>query len=219
MSDEINQHNKQKVMESHIFGASPEKNQQNAQSHVQKPQNQIKRATSRVAALPPLQAPDAAAEGQRVTVSNKQLPDFHLEVQDIEPYHRIQQNRPQNRPQIDENRYELVTPHGSRFAANATVMRPQTPTFEGLIKESNVPPLSPFPDFSFEAPQIQTNFEFRVRPLTTQSNRNVKKLHVTSNNEIRKMRDEIQADSAQFSARIHGLKNEEAEHSHIKMDN
>ena len=107
---------------------------------------------------------------------------------------------------LPETRYELATPHGSRFAANATVMRPQTPTFDGIITESSVPPLTPFPDFTFETPQIQTSFEFHVKPLTAQSNRGgAKKLNISSNNEMRKMREEIQADAAQFSAKIRGI--------------
>ena len=209
MQDEINHQNKQKVMESHIFGSTNERNSPQKATQINKPEQKIKRTTSRVAALPPLSDAIPPLASQNHTNQNNTIPDFHFEVQDIQPYQRIQpQHHPASRP-IDENRYELCTPHGSRFASNTTVARPQTPSFDGLIKESNVPPLSPFPDFNFEAPQIQTNFEFRVRPLTTQTNRNMKKLHISTNSEMRRMRDEIQEDSQQFSARISTMKTDE----------
>lgn len=187
LSDDPSVQNKRKVMESRIFGDSA--NEQPSLPQRQ-PQN---RSFYKQSPLPPLPTEN---QNTRYAENIAPIPDAGLVQQ---PRKQMQQSP------FPETQYKFVKPQGSRFVANATVQRPQTPTFDGIVTETSVPPLTPFPDFTFEAPQIQTSFEFHVRPLTTQSNRGVKKLNISSNDEMRKMREEIQADSAQFSSRIRGF--------------
>lgn len=191
-----NEANKQKVMQSHIFGDPP-----------QSPP-QIKRTPSRVnqAPLPPLAD---EVQNQRM----QQLPPQNDFVIQRSPQ-RAPPPPPQNYRQ--DERFNLVTPHSSRFVSDAQVTRPPVQTFDGLIKESSVPPLSPFPEFTFETPEIQTNFEFHVKPLTAQSSRSsAKKLNIGSNSEIRKIRDQIQADSVEFAAKLQQIQGPNNASSHI----
>jgi hypothetical protein len=71
-----------------------------------------------------------------------------------------------------------------------------------LVQASAVPPLAPFPEFRFELPQIPTSFEFPLRPATTKVDRNAKRFQAAPAAEMRKIRDEIARDSAQFEARM-----------------
>ncbi|EAY21574.1 hypothetical protein TVAG_013390 [Trichomonas vaginalis G3] len=192
-----NEENKKKVMESHIFGGAPQS----------PPQQRRTPSRANQAPLPPL--------ADEIQIQRQQPPpqpqnDFNFQRSPQRPQ---QQPQPAYKP---DDRLNLVTPHSSRFATATQINRPPVQNFDGLVKESSVPPLSPFPEFTFEPPQIQTNFEFHVKPLTAQSSRSTaKKLTINSNSEIRKIRDEIQADSAEFASKLQQIQAQNAPGIHV----
>jgi hypothetical protein len=85
------------------------------------------------------------------------------------------------------------------------------PPCDNLVHKSIVPPLAPFPEFHFDPLPVQTTFAFAVRPLTTQAAdpRSAKRFRATGSTEMRKMREELARDTAQFEARIRQIQNVE----------
>lgn len=194
--------NKRRIMESHIFAGNDEPEPRHVRPAGQSP--------SHLGNLPP--PPQQYSTPNR----NQQTPPRqNYNIPDYEPLHVNRSPNPHRSPQqapMDNSRFQLCTPHSSRFADNTVVSRPAPQTFDGLIVTSGVPELSPFPTISFDAPEIPSSFEFNVKPLTAQKNRTPKQLKIETTNEtMKKMRDELQQDSAQFSARIKSIKSRENE--------
>ena len=144
-------------------------------------------------------------------------PKFNRNSQPENPYSNPRNNEiPQYRSQnSDSNLVEMKKPtqyientkgynsNGSRIKFLSTPVK--TPTiqhFGDLIKESQIPNLSPFPEFRFENFPINENYNFNIKPITSQNNRNFKKLTNYSNSDIKKVQDEIKNDSESFNLRI-----------------
>lgn len=110
-----------------------------------------------------------------------------------------------NQQQPQTTRAPLSTPRHPTFIYTQ-VKETQIPTFQvsDLVQNSQVPQLSPFPNFDFDLAPIDNNFAFVVKPLTSSGQRYPKKLNLNNSagSEMKKMRDELEKDAQQFDSRI-----------------
>lgn len=114
-----------------------------------------------------------------------------------------QNNDNQQQPQLA--RQPITTPRHPTFIYTQ-VKETQLPTFQvsDLVQNSQIPQLSPFPNFDFDLAPIDNNFAFAVKPLTSSGQRYPKKLNLNNSagTEMKKMRDELEKDAQQFDTRI-----------------
>lgn len=198
--------NKRKVMESRVFIGDDQSVVQKAalRSALNKP-------------LPTLQSVNDANIQQKDTIKNsfgdQKQTKYILEnvpgedeLQFIRKKVTTNIQRNYNKNVDSDNNYPLqlrgITPHSTRFASSATINKLPVQSFEGIVLEGKVPALSPFPNFSFDLPEIPTEFCFSIKPLTSQAPRSIRKLNVSTDSTIRKVLDELQIDSKQFSSRL-----------------
>jgi hypothetical protein len=74
-----------------------------------------------------------------------------------------------------------------------------------MSKNSNIPPLSPFPQFTLDVAKISCDFDLSVKPRVPVSDAPLRHLTFTPNDHMRQMRDALERDFAEFSERIKKL--------------
>jgi hypothetical protein len=210
-------------LESHLFGeeSKPERYDPNpdaVQNHQAQVINRRRALNSNIFELDSTStgnAPATDANRRRNMMSNLQFGNLpppnpiaqrtaplavDYQIRDIEFRPRRQSQNTTELPPV-ERRVPLPTPHRATFL-DAQVKRPVLPSCDKLVQPSPVPPLAPFPEFHFELPTVPTSFDFPARPLTTQADRNVKRFQAPPAVEMRKIREEIARDSAEFETRM-----------------
>jgi hypothetical protein len=122
---------------------------------------------------------------------------------------RVELRPPRDPPRTAEiasaPKASLPPPHRAAFL-DAPVRPAELPQCTNLVRRSEVPPLAPFPHFQFEPVAIQTDFTFSVRPLTTSTEKGGRRLERPAVNEMKKIRDEVLRDTAQFEDRMKQMK-------------
>lgn len=98
-------------------------------------------------------------------------------------------------------RTPLTAPHRAQFI-NTPVRKASIPNYDGIVQNTSIPQLSPFPDFQFDTGHIENNFHFDIKPLTSSGSREAKKLSFVAGTDMKKMRDELKIDAMQFENRM-----------------
>jgi hypothetical protein len=73
------------------------------------------------------------------------------------------------------------------------------------VKQSQVPSLSPFPEFSINLAPINTTFDLSVRPRQSASERPLRRLTFKATDEMKQLRLSLERDFAEFSDRMKKL--------------
>lgn len=187
----ITYQNRKKDMQSQIqFGDDSQPVNQN-HSHLFKP-------------LPPLQS----------ATSNSQIPQNGFQSQSIP--NSLDDNRqkileqkssytPSNLQPAINFQANFPAPHQARFISTPIKAAP-LPKFNGLVQNTELPGLSPFPIFSIDDTPINADFHFHVKTLTSSGTRANKKLSSNASSEMAKMREEFKKDSTDFQGRISKIK-------------
>ena len=216
---------RKRTMQSHLFDDNS--NQQSANMNAAVIQNRRRGLQSQITfgddsqapshgfaqrPLPPLADPSSSPQNLQ---NNRIVPDNYIPPQFPQnnnenmvsnsfrptPYKPSSQSRPQ--PIQGPN---FPTPHQARFI-QTPIKAAALPKYDGLIQNTELPNLSPFPDFSINLDQaFSPNFQFNIKPMTSSGTRSTKKLNPFVGNEMAKMREEFEKDSFDFQGRLAKIK-------------
>ena len=163
--------------------------------------------------LPPLPDPSSSPQNlqnNRILPDNYSPPPQYSQINNenkIANSFRPTQYQPssQSRPQPIQGP-NFPTPHQARFI-QTPIKAAALPKYDGLIQNTELPNLSPFPDFSINLDQsFSPNFQFHIKPMTSSGARSTKKLNPFVGNEMAKMREEFEKDSFDFQGRLAKIK-------------
>jgi hypothetical protein len=74
-----------------------------------------------------------------------------------------------------------------------------------LARKSDIPPLSPFPQFTLDAAKISCDFDLSVKPRPPVTDKPLRQLKFTLNDQLKQMRAALERDFAEFTARMKKL--------------
>jgi hypothetical protein len=83
--------------------------------------------------------------------------------------------------------------------------QPPSQQYANLVKPSQIPSLSPFPEFAFDLGKITTNFDLSVRPRQPPPERPLRRLTFKATDELKQLRQNLERDFADFSNRMKKL--------------
>jgi hypothetical protein len=84
-----------------------------------------------------------------------------------------------------------------------------SPQYSNLVKRSEVPSLSPFPEFSVDVAKINATFDLSLRPRQPPAERPLRRLTFTATDEMKQLRARLERDFADFSMRMKKLESNE----------
>lgn len=96
---------------------------------------------------------------------------------------------------VSNSGYQTASGHGSSNMSQ----------YSNLVKNSEIPQLSPFPEFSMDLGKITESFDLGVKPRTPVNTNPPRKLNFTTGNQMKQMRMELERDFSGFSERMKRL--------------
>lgn len=102
---------------------------------------------------------------------------------------------------------------------NAGYAPPMNNHFSNIVVNSEIPSLTPFPDFKLDVGPITEQFDLGIKQRTPIQTKPPRKMNFTTGNQMKLMREEIAADFMQFSDRMKKLSTNEPLHLEtLKLD-